>query len=116
MTTAVRIKLIGGRWQAIGTDARSLAPAIGFCNRLNTMRAPVAPPAIAPGFATYRCACCGDPFTARTADRKRGWARYCSKSCKAKKQEARTGQYSRYLQGANGGLCFPDRSEDGLQP
>lgn len=43
--------------------------------------------------ATYKCLCCGDPFTARTADRARGWARYCSKSCKAKRQEARTGQY-----------------------
>ena len=27
---------------------------------------------------------CGDTFTARVADRKRGWGRYCSKSCKAK--------------------------------
>ncbi|MCY1219504.1 hypothetical protein D9M72_314820 [compost metagenome] len=43
--------------------------------------------------ATYKCACCGDPFTARTADRKRGWARFCSKSCKAMKQEQRTGQH-----------------------
>jgi hypothetical protein len=42
--------------------------------------------------ATYKCACCGDPFIARVADRKRGWARFCSKSCKAVKQEARTGQ------------------------
>lgn len=41
--------------------------------------------------ATYRCKNCGDPFTARTADRKRGWARYCSKSCKAREQTRRTG-------------------------
>lgn len=40
-----------------------------------------------------RCLRCGDPFIARTADRKRGWALYCSKSCKAKAQEARTGQH-----------------------
>ena len=66
--------------------------------------------------AQYKCACCGDLFTARVADRKRGWARYCSKSCKAKKQEAKTGQYGRYLQGTSGGLCFPDRSESGVQP
>ena len=45
---------------------------------------------------TYRCARCGDPFTARVADRNRGWARFCSKSCKAIKQEARTGQYAAY--------------------
>lgn len=41
--------------------------------------------------ATYRCKCCGDPFTARTADRKRGWARFCSKRCKAIRQTQRTG-------------------------
>jgi hypothetical protein len=43
------------------------------------------------------CKHCRDPFTARVADRKRGWARFCSKSCKAKHQEKRTGQYSAYL-------------------
>jgi len=48
------------------------------------------------------CACCGTAFTARTADVKRGWARFCSKSCKARKQEARTGQYA----------AFREREED----
>lgn len=43
---------------------------------------------------TYKCACCGQPFAARPADRARGWARYCSKSCKARRQEARTGQFA----------------------
>ncbi len=33
-----------------------------------------------------KCARCGEMFTARVADRKRGWARFCSKSCKAIKQ------------------------------
>ena len=47
--------------------------------------------------ATYKCARCSDLFTARTADRKRGWARFCSKSCKAIKQEQRTGQHRSYL-------------------
>jgi hypothetical protein len=42
--------------------------------------------------ATYKCARCGDPFTARTADRKRGWARFCSKSCKAIRQTQVTGR------------------------
>lgn len=42
---------------------------------------------------TYKCKCCKEPFEARVADRARGWARFCSKSCKAKKQEQRTGQY-----------------------
>lgn len=45
---------------------------------------------------TYNCKNCGDPFTARVADRKRGWARFCSKSCKASKQEQRTHQNARY--------------------
>ncbi len=42
--------------------------------------------------ATYHCKTCGDPFTARTADRARGWAKFCSKSCKAIKQTQRTGR------------------------
>lgn len=41
-----------------------------------------------------KCTRCGDDFTARVADRKRGWAKFCSKSCKAKEQENRTGQHA----------------------
>lgn len=41
---------------------------------------------------------CGKMFTARVADRKRGWGKFCSKSCKAIKQEQRTGQYQAYKQ------------------
>jgi uncharacterized Zn-finger protein len=33
-----------------------------------------------------KCEYCGKEFTARIADRQRGWARFCSKQCKAKKQ------------------------------
>lgn len=67
--------------------------------------------------AIYRCACCGGPFTARTADRRRGWARFCSKSCKAKRQEARTGQHRAYLNRTNGddGDCFPSPAEGDIQ-
>lgn len=43
-----------------------------------------------------KCQCCNIKFMARTADVKRGWAKFCSKSCKAVKQEARTGQYRAY--------------------
>jgi hypothetical protein len=46
---------------------------------------------------------CGMPFKARSADVKRGWARFCSKSCKATAQEARTGQFARVLAGGSGG-------------
>lgn len=67
----------------------------------------------------YRCACCGDPFKARVADRKRGWARFCSKSCKAKKQEQRTGQNHAYLERREAyeeGLhCFPSPAEGEVQ-
>lgn len=43
-----------------------------------------------------KCKCCGDPFQARVADVKRGWAKFCSKTCKAIDQEKRTGQYAAY--------------------
>lgn len=33
-----------------------------------------------------KCQRCKEPFTARVADRKRGWGKFCSKSCKAIKQ------------------------------
>lgn len=42
--------------------------------------------------ATYTCLTCKNPFMARTADRRRGWARFCSKSCKAIRQTQRTGR------------------------
>ena len=35
---------------------------------------------------TCKCKYCKEEFQARTADRKRGWALFCSKSCKAKQQ------------------------------
>lgn len=41
----------------------------------------------------YTCKTCRQTFVARVADRKRGWARYCSKSCKAIKQARATGYY-----------------------
>lgn len=42
------------------------------------------------------CPVCKTAFTARTADVKRGWGRFCSKSCKAIKQERRTGRCAAY--------------------
>ena len=47
--------------------------------------------------ATYQCKTCRSDFTARIADRARGWARYCSKSCKAIKQARRTGLSGRRI-------------------
>lgn len=43
-----------------------------------------------------KCARCKAPMTVRKADVARGWGRFCSKSCKAIKQEQRTGQFSEY--------------------
>lgn len=64
----------------------------------------------------YKCANCGGPFLAREADRKRGWARFCSKSCKASTQERRTGQHARYLnRESEGGPCFPSRADGDVQ-
>ena len=39
------------------------------------------------------CRECKQPFTARAADIKRGWGKFCSKRCKAINQERHTGQY-----------------------
>ena len=44
-----------------------------------------------------KCGRCKTLFTARVADRKRGWGKFCSKSCKAIKQENRTGQMADYI-------------------
>jgi len=63
----------------------------------------------------YKCHC-GKVFTARIADRKRGWARFCSKSCKATKQEQRTGQHRAYINRYEGGLCFPSHADQDIQP
>lgn len=48
-----------------------------------------------------KCANCDEEFLAKVADRKRGWGRFCSKSCKASKQEKKTGQNARYLKRKN---------------
>lgn len=51
--------------------------------------------------ATVEVTCgCGARFTARTADRARGWARSCSKSCAAKRREGRTGTHAARLKRA----------------
>ena len=59
-----------------------------------------------------KCKCCGTEFMARSADVKRGWARFCSKSCKAREQEKRTGQYGRMLQGLGRGNAYSGGDAD----
>ncbi len=56
-----------------------------------------------------KCGRCRKPFMARVADRKRGWGKFCSKTCKAVKQEQRTGQYADRLH-------RPDKTEHRLHP
>ena len=46
---------------------------------------------------TCKCGCKRKKMV-RTADVKRGWGLFYSKSCKAKEQEKRTGQYAYYKQ------------------
>ncbi len=43
------------------------------------------------------CKWCKTSFYARTADVNRGWAKFCSKSCKASEQEKRTHQNANHL-------------------
>lgn len=43
-----------------------------------------------------KCKRCKQPFMARVADRKRGWGKFCSKSCKAVVQERNTNQFKAY--------------------
>lgn len=61
-----------------------------------------------PKMVERKCKCCGSKFFARSADVKRGWGLYCSKSCKAIRQEARTGQYQRHQdrEDSHGGMEF----------
>ncbi len=61
----------------------------------------------------YKCLWCKGPFTARVADRKRGWALYCCKSCKAMRQEKNTGQYAAIKEAADDySNCDDDPSWD----
>jgi len=63
--------------------------------------------------AMVECKCqnksCGARFMARVADRKRGWGKFCSKSCKAIKQERKNGQHKAYLQGRGVSNLHPKR-------
>lgn len=52
---------------------------------------------VARGTAEFKCEMCPTLFVGKLADRKRGWARFCSKSCKAREQESRTGQHAEFL-------------------
>lgn len=46
----------------------------------------------APLMVTKPCANCGTPHPFRVVDVKRGWGKFCSKSCKAQHQVAKGGR------------------------
>lgn len=63
-----------------------------------------------------KCKNCKQPFMAREADVKRGWAKFCSKSCKAKEQTRRTGYAGpsdSYLSYGSGD--YEDKADGGLR-
>lgn len=62
-----------------------------------------------PQMVEVTCACgCGRRKMVRVADRKRGWGRFFSKSCKARWQERRTGQHQAFLQRVADAGCEVD--------
>lgn len=62
------------------------------------------------------CKCgCGRKKMVRVADVKRGWGKFYSKSCKAKKQEQDTGQYKAYQRGCGVSHAAKRRGEDPIK-
>ena len=68
------------------------------------MQAPKAPRGVK---VTCSCEWCRGLFIARVADRQRGWAKFCSKRCKAMQQEKRTGQYREHREREDADWCHP---------
>jgi len=58
-----------------------------------------------------KCKHCSGDITVRLADHKRGWGNFCNKSCKAKYQEKRNGQYAAYMNGRGVSNLHPERLE-----
>ena len=61
-----------------------------------------------------KCQRCKQPMLVREADVKRGWGKFCSKSCKAVTQERRTGQNAAHLRRQD--RTDRDIHEDGIHP
>ena len=59
-----------------------------------------------------QCKHCGSSITVRLADHRRGWGKFCDKSCKAKHQEKRNGQHAAYLAGRGVSNLHPERLKD----
>jgi hypothetical protein len=59
-----------------------------------------------------KCKGCKESMKVRQADVNRGWGVYCSKSCKAKVQEKKNGQYAAYCNGRGVSNLHPKRLAD----
>jgi hypothetical protein len=59
-----------------------------------------------------KCKHCKNIITVRLADHNRGWGNFCDKSCKAKYQEKRNGQYAAYMNGRGVSNLHPERLKD----
>lgn len=59
-----------------------------------------------------KCKHCKNTITVRMVDHKRGWGNFCDKSCKAKYQENRNGQYAAYMNGRGVSNLHPGRLKD----
>jgi len=49
-----------------------------------------------------KCKVCKTSFMARVTDRKRGWAKCCSKSCAASLNNIKTGNFKKYINSEKG--------------
>lgn len=56
-----------------------------------------------------KCKQCKNTISVRLADHNRGWGNFCDKSCKAKYQEKRNGQYATYMNGRGVSNLHPER-------
>lgn len=65
-----------------------------------------------PRMIDKKCKHCESAISVRMADHKRGWGNFCNKSCKAKYQEKRTGQYAAYRNGRGVSNLHPERLKD----
>jgi hypothetical protein len=65
-----------------------------------------------PAMIDKKCKHCKSDITVRLADHNRGWGNFCNKSCKAKYQEKRNGQYAAYQNGRGVSNLHPERLKE----
>jgi hypothetical protein len=104
---------------AVPFDPVARGPGVSAAAKSLVATTAAAQQPLASGMVQRVCKNCRDPFQARAADVRRGWALYCSKSCKAVKQEQHTGQHRAYLERRDegyDGMCFPSPDDKDIQP